>query len=635
MQAWQATVQDDRGNAVPNPVVTVYEDDGVTEAAIFDELGVALPNPLTGNIDGFVQFWAGPGQYLIEGSGDTWAVDLGALEVAELASAWAFRYANVAAARTGGVLTPVTSITTRDGLAFREAPSDSLYFAFQTPDNRKWWPAGWTSPEHFEAVGNGSSASPTDDAAKIQMMFDCIGPSGVGEVRFDMRKEYGIGSPVVTTARFSCSTGMRFVGLGTRPAYADTLINFNANVKIASIEVRLAAGANWQRVLRPGRGSIGNIVVTAPARISGYEDAAGGAVTFSADSNTDVGFISVTNFDNAVSVREMEYIRIAGLLTQGCLRGIRVSNSNYVNIGAHTHTGRIVPWDEVSGAYAQDLENVKYFYCGNADVRDTMSHGIRVSGQTDYASQYLTWGTARIRGAGRCGFKLQGAANDTTDGSGGAVTWISDVTIGELYVSDAGRVSDEYLVSNGGVGEFSDNGTGPNGGANEYGISLIKSRRVQIGKFVCRKVNNTYASASAGASIRSCKEINIHADIDSAYYYGIKFGASEETLDSIHITGNISRTGTFTDNTTDAPGTAAHSRGYGWWAWGGSVTVMTDWMLDLTITDSRRGFYHRCTSFPRANIIQGVMARNFSGADDNAPTSNQYLNLSTSYSPRT
>ena len=82
MQAWQATVQDDRGNAVPNPVITVYEADGVTEASIFNEAGVALPNPLTGSLDGFVQFFAEPGEYKVDkGDGEVWDIDLGALEL--------------------------------------------------------------------------------------------------------------------------------------------------------------------------------------------------------------------------------------------------------------------------------------------------------------------------------------------------------------------------------------------------------------------------------------------------------------------------------------------------------------------------------------------------------------------------
>lgn len=82
MQAWQATVQDDRGNALPNPIVTVYEADGVTEAAIFNESGTALPNPLTGDLDGFVQFYAQPGKYKVDaGEGTVWDIEIGALDI--------------------------------------------------------------------------------------------------------------------------------------------------------------------------------------------------------------------------------------------------------------------------------------------------------------------------------------------------------------------------------------------------------------------------------------------------------------------------------------------------------------------------------------------------------------------------
>ena len=82
MQAWQATVQDDRGNALPNPVVTVYESDGVTLASIYNEDSSPKGNPFTGSIEGFVQFWAEPGEYKIEGASgagrtEVWTVTIG------------------------------------------------------------------------------------------------------------------------------------------------------------------------------------------------------------------------------------------------------------------------------------------------------------------------------------------------------------------------------------------------------------------------------------------------------------------------------------------------------------------------------------------------------------------------------
>lgn len=75
MFAWQATVQDEFGNAVLLPVVTVYLEDGLTLANIYDESGDPLPNPLTGTLEGFVQFWAEVGRFKIDSGGDnvwTW-----------------------------------------------------------------------------------------------------------------------------------------------------------------------------------------------------------------------------------------------------------------------------------------------------------------------------------------------------------------------------------------------------------------------------------------------------------------------------------------------------------------------------------------------------------------------------------
>ena len=82
MFAWQATVQDEAGNAVPFPVITVYESDGETLANIFDEAGAPIANPMTGTAEGFVQFWASEGTYNIAGASgiavtEVWEVSLG------------------------------------------------------------------------------------------------------------------------------------------------------------------------------------------------------------------------------------------------------------------------------------------------------------------------------------------------------------------------------------------------------------------------------------------------------------------------------------------------------------------------------------------------------------------------------
>lgn len=119
MFAWQATVQDESGNAIPLPVVTVWLEDGVTLADIFDEAGNALPNPMTGTMEGFVQFWANAGEYKIEGASggdetEIWTVNLGSANIVKDAAAF-FALTH----------TPVGRYSSQDGLCWDVvAPGD-------------------------------------------------------------------------------------------------------------------------------------------------------------------------------------------------------------------------------------------------------------------------------------------------------------------------------------------------------------------------------------------------------------------------------------------------------------------------------------------------------------------------------
>jgi hypothetical protein len=92
MQAWQATVQDEQGNIVVNPSITVYLADGTTLASIMNEDGSPKANPFIGTLDGFVQFWADEGDYKIRGTAgpmqtEVWSVTLDSNAAAEEAVA--------------------------------------------------------------------------------------------------------------------------------------------------------------------------------------------------------------------------------------------------------------------------------------------------------------------------------------------------------------------------------------------------------------------------------------------------------------------------------------------------------------------------------------------------------------------
>lgn len=155
MQAWQATVQDEFGNVIFNPVITVYEEDGTTLASIYNENGTAKANPFNGTMEGFAQFWADAGTYKIVGSapeGETavWEVTkpvpyddmlAGLMEQVDIAEGFAEDAADSADAATvqAGIATTqaglaadavVDAQTIVDGL---DAPAQTIYYAFVEP----------------------------------------------------------------------------------------------------------------------------------------------------------------------------------------------------------------------------------------------------------------------------------------------------------------------------------------------------------------------------------------------------------------------------------------------------------------------------------------------------------------------
>lgn len=146
MIAWQATVQDESGNVVPLPVVTVYNDGGAELATIYGEFGGTLPNPLTGTLEGFVQFWAVDGRYEIEGANgadrtEVWEVQLG----------------------KDGVLASYAAAVTEAGrtkLNYIQADVNGTVTAWVrrvggTCLGGDWSPAGVATPQHWGAIGNG------------------------------------------------------------------------------------------------------------------------------------------------------------------------------------------------------------------------------------------------------------------------------------------------------------------------------------------------------------------------------------------------------------------------------------------------------------------------------------------------
>lgn len=147
MFTWQATAQDEAGNVVPLPVVTVYLEDGATLASIFDEDGTPLANPFTGTMEGFVQFQAYAGSYYIVGESggaetEVWSVTLGLNE-----AQGSYDEAVAFAANSG--FSVVSAIINGSLIEWvRDADGPCL--------NGGWAPAGDTTPFHFGAMADGT-----------------------------------------------------------------------------------------------------------------------------------------------------------------------------------------------------------------------------------------------------------------------------------------------------------------------------------------------------------------------------------------------------------------------------------------------------------------------------------------------
>lgn len=156
---WQATVQDESGNSIPEPVVTVRNASDDTLATIYNIAGISIANPVTGDLEGFVQFQVVPGRYKIEGAKGGSLTNVWEFEANDGRS-FASRAELVAALSDQW---SVGSVVTAGGIQYEyDGVSTSI------SDMPGWKPFGRITPLHFGAVRDGA----TSDHISIQSAID-------------------------------------------------------------------------------------------------------------------------------------------------------------------------------------------------------------------------------------------------------------------------------------------------------------------------------------------------------------------------------------------------------------------------------------------------------------------------------
>lgn len=238
MFAWQATVQNEKGDVVILPSVTVYDESGAI-ASIYDETGAPLPNPFVGTMEGFVQFWAYAGKYEIEGASgsdrtETWSVTLGLNEVQ---SGYA---AAVSFSASSGFSVISAAINDIEIKWIRDVSGTCL--------GGGWSPLGDAYPEHFGATGDGVTLEQT----QMQEWADFIRVNGRSG-RLNSRT-YVVTSLEMMPSKFYSIEGDNFqlsgilirnterTGVGLNFGHVDGNTRPPAGVRIDNIRVRAGSG---------------------------------------------------------------------------------------------------------------------------------------------------------------------------------------------------------------------------------------------------------------------------------------------------------------------------------------------------------------------------------------------------------
>lgn len=481
----------------------------------------------------------------------------------------------------------------------------------------------------FGAVGDGV----TDDTAAI---LAALSEAKGKRIAVNPAERYRITAPISYSYSLVCSESINLIVDFEPNGQYEKAVDLNgSDNNIEELNIFVKGSNKFNVVIHASDGRYGRVSIDAE-NFSELKPsfAAAGAFNVYYDNNVTVGSLKINNFWCATYFGRSNDINIGSLTATNTVRGAQFYLCNRVSVDSmRVESGLdLINWksdfNNASGANGIVIQACKDFSVGTFISKNTISHGIRISPETDYDTERVSFGTVIISGSGREDVKCCGNTVDSDGGFTGTPAWMQDIVFGNITVIDAGMTSDKALSELNGNGEFSDyDGKGPAGGSNEFAISLVHVRRCSISSATVNKRSNKYASCSVGLFINSCTNIFIPSTyIYDCYYYGMEIKEGYSNTNHVSVSGTICRVGTYADNTTNT-GTASSSntRGYGLFI-NSDVEDLAAVNLNLFMYSVRRAVKHSIQAFAGPVVIDGYSCNNYVKEESSGVSSSWYQN---------
>lgn len=352
---------------------------------------------------------------------------------------------------------------------------------------------------HFGVTGDGV----TDDSTLLQAFVTACGDrkGAISDGTLDFRITSGLTIPNGASIDFNGST----ISIEYTPSASTVSISGGTGLNIRNLEIFVPTTFVVDRPINIGANSdVHNIKITSTDQQNNRDNTQDAALRVTGD-DTSVSGVHIENFDNGISVRSYDNVRIDHVYIQSYVRAVYFDDGDYCSLNhviANTASANAAADPGHQGLLASDM---RYSGFHDLQLHDAGEHAIRVGGDTEIRS--LSFSNISVARPGQCGFKIAGSVR------------AQDITITGLNVVDC---------SFGGASS-----------TNEDGFRCELAEHVTLTGFSCTKQANAGTGSYDGIYLEDCTDVTIVSPtIAYASNHGINItdNGSAVAMERIYIT---------------------------------------------------------------------------------------------------